>query len=353
MGGVLTILLDIFEIAEQLSLSTGFTVEAILSGEAIAAATTEAAWLIEIEAVDVAGLSALEALTLTGLSTEEFSLLSALPTALNNAIGMGIFFQTVTGASAVIAAGVTTFGYSKEVPVVNMALTPWFPQVDYLFPGLTSFSYYLNAVLDWGESLFHAVGREIWRNIMRQATLQIGHTSTAIAVRGSNQLQHMIAQIAENARWALTTGPVHVYTSLQDYYRELPGINPIQLRQQFRGRGEVPPTREQFEYQEQVRYRREIGQGSEPRSGHYVEHYTAPGGANQRVTQDWMLPLILGLYGDLTPTWEKELSKLEKEEDGPSKKKARVRSLSCKKNVSQTRSRSQTPCKRRRRSSRS
>ncbi|ADV15631.1 VP2 protein [Human polyomavirus IPPyV] len=352
MGGVLTILLDIFELAEQLSLSTGFTVDAILSGEAIAAATTEAAWLIEIEAVDVAGLGALEALTLTGLSAEEFSLLSALPTALNNAIGIGIFFQTVTGASAVVAAGVTTFGYSKEVPLVSMALTPWFPQVDYLFPGLSSFSYYLNAALDWGESLFHAVGREIWRNIMRQATQQIGYTSRALAVRGTNEFQHMLAQIAENARWALTNGPIHIYSSVEEYYRGLPSVNPIQLRQQYRSRGELPPTREQFEYQEQVRLRREIG-GSEPRSGHYVQHYAAPGGANQRVSQDWMLPLILGLYGDITPTWEKELSKLEKEEYGPPKKKARVRSMSCKKNLSNTRSRSQTPCQRRGRSSRS
>ncbi|AFU25606.1 VP2 [Macaca fascicularis polyomavirus 1] len=350
MGGVLTLLLDIVDIAEGLSLSTGFTVDAILSGEAFAAVSTEAAWLVEIEAVDLAGLSAVEALSLTGLTTEQFSLLSALPTALNNAIGIGIFFQTVSGASAVVAAGVTTFGYSKEVPVVNMALVPWFPQVDYLFPGLTSFSYYLNAVLDWGESLFHAVGREVWRTLMRRATLQIGYATREVAIRSTNELTHTIAQIAENARWALTSGPVHVYSSLQEYYRYLPPRNPIQLRQQYRNRGEVPPSRQQFEYEEGQRVRRETG---EPKSGHYVEHYSAPGGANQRVAQDWMLPLILGLYGDITPTWELELNKLEKEEDGPSKKKARRSMYTKKATMPKTRSRPPPTSQRRGRSSRS
>ncbi|AAA47060.2 VP2 capsid protein [African green monkey polyomavirus] len=352
MGGVLSLLFNISEIAAELSLSTGFTVDAILTGEAFAAVSTEAAWLIEIEAVDLAGLSTLEALSLTGLTTEQFSLLSAIPTALNNAIGIGVFFQTVSGASAVVAAGVTTFGYSKEVPVVNMALVPWFPQVDYLFPGFTSFSYYLNAVLDWGESLFHAVGREVWRHLMRQATLQIGQATRAVAVRSTNELSHTLAQIAENARWALTSGPVHIYSSVQDYYRYLPARNPIQLRQEYRNRGEPPPSRADFEYQENregQRARRELGY-DEPRSGQYVEHYTAPGGAHQRVTQDWMLPLILGLYGDITPTWEVELNKLEKEEDGPSKKKAR---RSMQKNMPYSRSRPQAPSKRRSRGARS
>ncbi|AFU25593.1 VP2 [Alphapolyomavirus septipanos] len=349
MGAAFSFLFEIIELAEELSLSTGFTVESILSGEAFAAASAEAAWLIENEIVDVQAVSALEALTLTGLSSEEFSLLSALPNAFSNAIGIGTFFQTVTGASAVVAAGISTFGYSKEVPVVSMALVPWFPEVDYLFPGLNSFSYFLNALLDWGESLIHAVSRDIWQQILRQTRLQITQTTTALATRGTYELQDRLARIIENARWALTSGPMHVYNSVESYYRDLPRLNPIQLRQRYRLLGEQPPDLAEFQRQD-AEIRREIW-GEGPRSGDYVEMHGAPGGAHQRVAQDWMLPLILGLYGDIEPAWGIQL---RKEEDGPPKKKARVQTMHAKKAcLPQTRSSTKTACQRRGRSSRS
>ncbi|QBR53198.1 VP2 structural protein [Tree shrew polyomavirus 1] len=324
MGGVLTLFVEMFSLAEDLSLATGFTAEAILTGEAAAAVAAEATWLIEVGAVDVAGLSVLEALTLTGITAEQFSLLSALPITFSNAIGIGVFFPTVTGASALVAAGVTTFGYSKDVPLASMALVPWMPEIDYLFPGLTSFSYYLNIVADWWESLFHVVGREIWRRLLSQAHRQLGEATRAIAVRSQNEIMDMIARIAENARWAVTNGPVHLYSSLENYYRELPGINPAQLRQQYRFRREAAPSITDFRVQDQQQ-QREV---QDVKSGHYVEHYGPPGGAHQRVTPDWMLPLILGLYGDITPTWEVELHTLEEQEDGPRKKKARMRAMS-------------------------
>lgn len=44
-------------------------------------------------------------------------------------------------------------------------------------------------------------------------------------------------------------------------------------------------------------------------SGNEIASYGAPGGAHQRVCPDWMLPLILGLSGDIRPTWRSDLDK--------------------------------------------
>ncbi|BBG62013.1 minor capsid protein VP2 [Rhinolophus affinis polyomavirus 2] len=311
MGGVLSVLLDLAEITADLSAATGASEGLILSGEAAAAVEAEVSWLMTLET-----MSPLEALAATGITTEQFSLMHAIPTMVSNAVGLGVFFQTITGASALVAAGLK-LGLSHEVSVVNqnMALDIWRPEEywDVLFPGVQTFAYSLNVLGEWATSLYHAVTRQIWDSLVREGHRQIGRFTNELALRSAHSFHDTIARIVENARWVLTTGPSHVYSHLEGYYSNLPGINPAQARNLARRLKAKIPDRYSME--------------RESYSGELIDHSPPPGGAHQRVTPDWMLPLILGLYGDITPAWGQQLHKLEEEEDGPKKKRKRRRML--------------------------
>ncbi|WWE89197.1 minor capsid protein [Castor fiber polyomavirus 1] len=310
MGGVLTILVDIIELASELSAATGFSIDAIVTGEAIASIEAQISSIVTLE-----GMEGLDALVSLGVTTEQFSYLSAIPGMVSDAVGIGVIFQTVSGASSLIAAGIH-FGYSKEVSIVNRnmtALIPWRPEdyYDILFPGVQSFSYTLDVLASWSSSLFHTVGRYIWDSLLTEGRRQIGQRGQELIVRGTHSLTESLAKILENARWVLQSGPSNIYSYLDNYYRELPGLNPAQVRAQYRKIKETMPDRHNLA-------------ASDTESGETIEFYKSPGGAQQRVTPDWMLPLILGLYGDITPTWNKYIKEIEASEDGPKKKRRRV-----------------------------
>ncbi|AGA82595.1 minor structural protein VP3 [Betapolyomavirus mafricanus] len=190
-----------------------------------------------------------------------------------------------------------------------MALQQWFPPIDIDFPGLVPFARFINYInpMNWAPDLFAQLGRYFWDN-----TRQIGYATTDLAQRTGTTLEEMLARFFENARWAVSNLPANAYASLRDYYTELPSLNPPQIRAVQRRLGEAMTDR--FHLQETT---------SRPESGHYVDRYQAPGGAKQRSAADWMLPLLLGLYGDITPAWGADIQLVEEEEDedGPQKKK--------------------------------
>ncbi|AWD33787.1 VP3 [Deltapolyomavirus canis] len=192
-----------------------------------------------------------------------------------------------------------------------MALVPWInPELfDIYFPGVSTFSYMLNVVADWGASLFHSLARNVWDTLVRESRAQIAYASRELALRGVQTFQDTMARVIERARWVVTNGPMHAYSALEDYYRALPPVNPAQARAIARRLELKTPDRYSYENTED--------------SGEVIHKYDPPGGAWQRVTPDWMLPLILGLYGDITPTWSAYIDKLEAEEDGPKKKRRR------------------------------
>ncbi|BBG61987.2 minor capsid protein VP2 [Myotis horsfieldii polyomavirus 2] len=325
MGGVFSILADISAIASELSAATGTSVEAVLAGELAAAVESEASALMTVE-----GISGIEALTRLGITTEQFSLMYALPGMLSEAVGIGMFFQTITGASGLVAAGILQS--QEQVSTVrsqNMSsLIEWRPEdyYDILFPGVSTFSYYMNIAAGWAGSLFHAVGRSMWEAAQTYAwhperPIAIDFVAQELARRTSGSFQHTLAQILEKARWVVTGIANTPYSYAESYYRALPKQNPAQMRQQARMHGRPIPDRLHFYSPETS-----LMVWENAHSGELIEMgYQDPGGAHQRSTPDWMLPLILGLYGDITPVWGTYLHKLEEEEDGPKKKRQRTK----------------------------
>ena len=211
MGGVISLFFDIIEISTELSAATGFAVDAVLAGEAAAAVEVEVMGLMTVE-----GLSASEALGTLGLTMENFSLMHALPGMLSEAVGIGTLFQTISGASGLVAAGIR-YGYAREVSIVNrnisqMALQVWRPwdYYDILFPGVQTFAHYLNVLDHWASSLIHTVSRYVWDAILHEGRHQIGHASRELMIRGTNHFQDLMARLIENSRWVLTTGPSNI-----------------------------------------------------------------------------------------------------------------------------------------------
>lgn len=101
MGGVLSTVVDLIVLAIDISSATGLTMEALLTGEALASLEAEVFSLMTLE-----GLSGIEALAQLGWSAEQFSQLSLLASTYSQAIGYGVFFQTVLGLSTLIQAGI-------------------------------------------------------------------------------------------------------------------------------------------------------------------------------------------------------------------------------------------------------
>ncbi|AWD33729.1 VP3 [Potamochoerus porcus polyomavirus 1] len=203
-----------------------------------------------------------------------------------------------------------------------MALVPYVEDMDILFPGVQEFTRFIFNIdpLRWAQNMYSFAGRYLWNTVLMESRRQIAHHTTELATRTASGIQHSLANFFENARWAVSNLGSNIYTGLQGYYRELPGLNPPQARALARRLGVEQPDR----------YQLEAGGGgrpsdkpkTQPVSAEYVEKYPPPGGAGQRVAPDWMLPLLLGLYGDLNPTWKAAIE--VKEQDEPPKKRTKA-----------------------------
>uniref|UniRef100_A0AAU7E2C0 Minor capsid protein VP2 n=1 Tax=Miniopterus bat polyomavirus TaxID=3141924 RepID=A0AAU7E2C0_9POLY len=170
MGGVLTLLMSIGEIATELTATTGLTLETILTGEALAALEAEIASVMTIQ-----GISGIEALAQLGFTAEQFSNMALVASLVNEGIAYGTVFQTVSGLSALVAAGVR-LGLG-EVSNVNRRLLH-FAGDNIITHTLLSFPL---DQMNWGDSIIHALGGE--------------------TIRSNQGLRNLIL----NARWVIQT----------------------------------------------------------------------------------------------------------------------------------------------------
>lgn len=338
MGALLAVLAEVFEI----SAVTGLSAEAIITGEAFTTAELLAAHIENL--VTVGGLSTAEALAAAEVSTEAFealtSLASTFPTAFKLVATVEPLAVGTLIAGAATAAALYRPAYDQALPHAgwNMALQEWFPDwrnLDLEYPGMTELARFVNYInpANWAGDVFHAVGRYIWDSLQREGQRRIGHLTNDLAMTASQRVANILARYFENARWVVTHLPARLYTHLDDYYRELPPINPPQMRDVARRVGVPPPYRYDryaFEFTtptpEYTASTERPPTTGRPKSGQTVEthKYQSPGGAEQRSAPDWLLPLLLGLYGDITPAWSAVIEELETEEDGPQKKKRRT-----------------------------
>nr|BBG62142.1 minor capsid protein VP2 [Rhinolophus affinis polyomavirus 4] len=321
MGAFLAVLAEVFE----LSSVTGISVEAFLSGEAFSTAELLQSHITNL--VLYGGLTEAEALAATEVSAEAFSALTSLEATFPQAFtALATTELATTGTltvGAAIAAALYPYYYDLAVPVANldrtMALQIYTPDWDVDFPGIRPLARFLNYIdpYTWASDLYHSIGRHFWERVQRYGQnviqQQLEQRGRALAVTSVQSLSELIAQYFENARWAITSGPQTFYNSLSTYYSQLPGVNPAQARDLYRRLGENIPGR----------FGITADAVADQQSAEYVHREGPPGGAEQRTTPDWMLPLILGLYGELTPSWSHTLKELEEEEDGPQKKKRR------------------------------
>lgn len=148
MGGFLSVLLNLGDLIPEITAATGLTAESILTGEALAAVETEVA------ALTLEGFSGIEALAQLGLTTEQFSNLLLISSVIQQGVAYGTVFQTVSGLSSLISAGIK---YSQEqFSNVNRQL---------ILQGADSnIRRTLMAVpfnpLEWGNSLISIVGNK-------------------------------------------------------------------------------------------------------------------------------------------------------------------------------------------------
>ncbi|AFP94193.1 VP2 structural protein [bat polyomavirus 4b] len=151
MGAFLTLLLNIGEIATELSATTGLTLETLLTGEALAALEAEVASLMTID-----GISGIEALAQLGFTAEQFSNMSLVASVVQEGVSYGLVFQTLSGASALVGAGLK-YGL-EQVSVVNRnKRTLFHGQHDILTQALLSFKL---DPLNWGNSIITALAHQ-------------------------------------------------------------------------------------------------------------------------------------------------------------------------------------------------
>ncbi|WAA14038.1 VP3 [Bofec polyomavirus LSFL22] len=175
-----------------------------------------------------------------------------------------------------------------------MALVQWQPEeIDIFFPGVSWFArniHYFDPTL-WASSAF----RYFWESFRREAVRQIAHETTNIGrqvgIQAGQRANEALARLMETAQWVvanLRDTAAGGYRFLENYYTELPSLNPAQ-RRELLARIDRPPIE------------RPTGRMKMPMSGEFVDKHGAPGGANQRSCPDWLLPLILGFYNP--PNW--------------------------------------------------
>lgn len=151
MGGVLSLILSIGEIAAELAATTGLTLETILTGEALAALEAEIASVMTIQ-----GISGIEALAQLGFTAEQFANMSLVASVISEGIGYATVFQTVSGASALVAAGIRLALEGGGISTVNFnSLFHAHGADSFLRHSLLSFPL---DPLHWESSLIHSMG---------------------------------------------------------------------------------------------------------------------------------------------------------------------------------------------------
>nr|QKX49054.1 VP2 [Polyomavirus sp.] len=327
MGAVLAVLGGLGEL-----LATGFTAEAIFAGEAAAIVESQVAAITALE-----GLTEAEALAALGLTADSAVLLNSAPLALDQALSLAFTTQAVAGFGGLTAASVRYFQeqQQKNHHHRNMALEVWQPPaIDMFFPGANEIAngiYSLNP-LEWGPTLFNRIAQSLWDSIIDTGRRQIGMATQAATQQAASTLYDLAARAAENARWYVLETPTRTYQALKEYYSQVSVLPPSARR----GRALFLADED-----EQI-----FRPTPEPEvSGESIYREEAPGGAQQRTCPDWMLPLILGLYGTVYPGWRAEVNLLEHNGTQSTQKVQRIRRSPS--------TRSQTPYQRRNRSSRS
>ncbi|AGA82590.1 minor structural protein VP3 [Eidolon polyomavirus 1] len=176
------------------------------------------------------GITGIEALAQLGFSAEQFSQFSLVASMVQEGIGYATIFQTISGASSLISAGirlaegdVSTAGAHSFRGVVAGGDTV-LRHALFAFP--------LDK-LAWGDSIIKSVGADLWQTISPQKNLM-----------GLNQLGDLVL----SSKWVLQSR-----------------------------------------------------NSDSALSGDIIHKYETPGGTSQKSVPDWMLSLILGLKGDITP----------------------------------------------------
>lgn len=159
--------------------------------------------------------------------------------------------------------------------------------------------------------MFNTLGRWFWNVIERDLERQIGYSSRALAARSARDFNAAVDKLVDTVRWTVRQLSRDLYKTTRDYYKQLPPVRPSQYRQVH----EMYKSGNQrwIEYENSRSpggWSAENKPASPADSGEFVAETLVPGGAGQRSTPDWMLPLILGLYGALNPEW----SQLQDEE---------------------------------------
>lgn len=231
MGAFISLLLNVGALAAELSAETAISVESILTGEALAALEAEIASVMTIQ-----GISGIEALTQLGFTAEQFSNFSLVSSLVNQALSYAFYFQTVSGAAALVEAGIR-LGIGDRSVVESHSDVGLSPSGHIIRQFAKGFKI---DPLKWSQSLIHNIGRTVFESVNAHD-------------RKTQSMAQNYARLIEMGRWYVETDE-------------------------------------------------SITAGND--SGISVAVYTAPGGAEQRVTPDWLLPLILGLSGDTTPTWK-------------------------------------------------
>nr|AAT47369.1 VP2 protein [Betapolyomavirus hominis] len=351
MGAALALLGDLVASVSEAAAATGFSVAEIAAGEAAAAIEVQIASLATVEGIT----STSEAIAAIGLTPQTYAVIAGAPGAI---AGFAALIQTVTGISSLAQVGYRFFSdWDHKVSTVGlyqqsgMALELFNPDeyYDILFPGVNTF---VNNIqyLDprhWGPSLFATISQALW-HVIRDDIPAI--TSQELQRRTERFFRDSLARFLEETTWTIVNAPMNFYNYIQEYYSDLSPIRPSMVRQVAEREG----TRVHFGHTysiddadsiEEVTQRMDLRNQQTVHSGEFIEKTIAPGGANQRTAPQWMLPLLLGLYGTVTPA-------LEAYEDGPSQKKRRVSRGSSQK-AKGTRASAKTTNKRRSRSSRS
>ncbi|AAA46555.2 capsid protein VP3 [Betapolyomavirus secumuris] len=200
-----------------------------------------------------------------------------------------------------------------------MALQIWYPDLDILFPGALPFARFVNYIdpANWAADLYRAVGRYFWERVQAAGINFIEQqmeTGRELAMRSVTSLSETLSQYFENARWAVS-GLFNFFVS---WTRKLLfPVRPVSNSTETISKNLGHPQPYSIDLYDAPQLKGQV-------SATYVTKVDPPGGANQRSAPDWMLPLLLGLYGDLTPSWKDTLEELEAEEDGSHSQKANV-----------------------------